>query len=64
MDQKYRREKLKKFRVYYFVGDYFSSRGEEEKSTIILARSESEAEQIVKNNPPRKYDSFGWVEEV
>ena len=64
MDQKYRREKLKKFRVYYFVGDYFSSRGEEEKSTIILARSESEAEQIFKSNPPRKYDSFGWVEEL
>ena len=61
MNQK--RDKLKKFRVYYFIGDYFSSRGEEERSTIILARSESEAEQIFKRNPP-KYDSFGWIEEV
>lgn len=58
-----KREKLKKYRVYYFVGDYFSSRGEQRKSSVILAHSELEAEQIFKLNPPR-YDSFGWIEEI
>lgn len=56
-------EKLKKYRVYYFVGDYWSSKGETRKSTIILARSESEAEKVFKGNSPKNY-RFGWVEEI
>lgn len=58
-----KREKMKRFRVYYFVGDYWSSKGEQRKSTIILARSESEAEQIFKSHPSKDI-SFGWVEEI
>lgn len=55
--------KMKKFRVYYFVGDYWSSGGERRKSYIILAHSEAEAEKIFKTDPP-PYDSFGWIEEI
>lgn len=57
-------EKLKKFKVYYFVGDFFSRQGEEERSVIIKARTEEEAELIFKNCPPKPCDSFGWVEEI
>lgn len=59
-----RREKLKKFKVYYFVGDYWSSSGEEERSVIIKARTEEEAKLIFKSEPPKPCDSFGWVEEI
>ena len=54
-------EKLKKFKIYYFTGDFWSGKGERRKSTIILARSESEAESIFKD----QYSSysFGWIEE-
>ena len=61
---KYRQqhEKLKKFKIYYFTGDFWSGKGERRKSTIILARSESEAESIFKD----QYSSyiFGWIEEM
>lgn len=53
-------EKLKKFKVYYFTGDYWSSKGEIRKQIIIMARSESEAEQIFKDQYPGK--SFGWID--
>lgn len=56
-------EKMKKYRVYYFVGDYWSSKGELRKSTIILAHSESEAEKVFKGISPKNYH-FGWVEEI
>lgn len=58
-----KREKMKKYRVYYFVGDYWSSKGERRKSTIILARSESEAEKIFKLYLSKDI-SFGWIEEI
>lgn len=54
-------EKLKKFKIYYFTGDFWSGKGEHRKSTIILARSESEAEKIFKNQYSNC--SFGWIEE-
>lgn len=55
-------DKLKKFKITYFVGDYFSSKGEEEKTCTILARSETDAERdfysIYRNC------SLGWIEEM
>lgn len=56
--------KLKKFRVYYFVGDYWSSGGEQRKSIIVLAYSESEAEKIFKTQIAPKDASFGWIQEI
>lgn len=57
-----KRDKLKKFKITYFTGDCFSSKGEEEKTCTIIARSESEAERdfyaIYRNC------SFGWIEEI
>lgn len=57
-----KREKLKKFKITYFVGDYFSSKGEEEKTTTIIARSEAEAEKNFYST--YKNCSFGWIEEI
>ncbi len=45
-----KRDRLKKFKITYFVGDYYSSEGEKEKTTTLLARSEDA--------------SFGWIEEI
>lgn len=59
MSQK--REKLKSFKVYYFTGDYWSTKGEKRRYDVIMARSESEAEYIFKRNHPDR--NFGWVEE-
>ena len=42
------KSKLRKFKVFYFIGDYFSSKGEKRRYTIVLANSESEAEYIFK----------------
>lgn len=61
-------DKLKKFKITYFVGNYFSSKGaasiidEEEKTATIIARSEAEAERDF-------YSMFrgchlGWIEEI
>ena len=48
------------YRVYYFTGDFYSSKGEIRKSTIIWAKDENEAEYIAKT---MFLDSqFGWVE--
>lgn len=33
----------KKFIVYYYEGDFFSSKGEKRKSVMITAKSETEA---------------------
>lgn len=55
------KDKLKKFKVFYFVGDYFSSKGERRKWTVIVADSESEAERIFKKQFTNF--SFGWIEE-
>ena len=55
------KSKLRKFKVFYFVGDYFSSEGERRTWTVIVADSESEAERIFKKQFANC--SFGWVEE-
>lgn len=57
-----KRWKLKKFKVIYFTGDYFSSKGEKINFTILLAESEEEAESMFY----RLYEncSIGWIEEV
>lgn len=57
-----KQEKLKSFKVYYFTGDYWSTKGETRRCQVIMAHSESEAEYIfkVQNHPDR---NFGWVEE-
>ena len=57
-----KKHKPKKFRVYYYIGDYFSSKGEERRSTVIYTDSEVEAELIFRSNHPEY--SFGWAEEV
>ena len=55
--------KLKKFRVYYFIGDFWSGKGERRKSTIIMARTESEAERFFKDQ--NRYNcNFGWIESL
>lgn len=55
---------LKKFRIYYFIGDYWSGKGEQRKSTIVLARTESEAEKIFKKEIAPKNANFGWIQEL
>lgn len=55
---------LKKFRIYYFIGDYWSSKGEQRKSTIVLARTESEAEKIFKKEITPRNANFGWIQEL
>lgn len=56
-----KRDKLKSFKVYYFTGDYWSTKGEKRRCEVIMAHSEAEAEYIFKRNNPDR--SFGWVEE-
>lgn len=51
----------KSYRVYYFIGDFWSSQGETRKSMLVRADSEEEAEQFFKSICPDC--SFGWVEE-
>ena len=51
----------RKFKVYYFTGDYFSFKGETRHSCIIEADSEVEAECIFKNLYPNR--NFGWIDE-
>ena len=55
------KDKSKKFKVFYFVGDYFSSKGERRKWTVIVADSELEAERIFKKQFTNC--NFGWIEE-
>lgn len=55
-------DKLKKFKITYFVGDYFSSAGEKQKTTILLARSESEAEEDF--NRTFHGCHLGWIDEL
>lgn len=55
------RKKLKSFKVYYFTGDYWSTKGERRRCQVMMAHSEQEAEYIFKRNNPDL--SFGWVEE-
>ena len=55
------KDKSKKFKVLQFVGDYFSSKGERRKWTVIVADSEEEAEYIFKKQFANC--SFGWIEE-
>lgn len=57
-----KKTKQRKFRVYYFKGDYFSSEGEERYSTVISAPNEQEAERIFKKMNP--HYNFGWVDEI
>lgn len=54
------KNRLHKYKVYYFVGDFYSSKGETRKSTIICAIDENEAEHIAKALFPGT--EFGWVE--
>lgn len=42
-------DKLRKYRIIYFIGDYWSSKGEKQMSMIIMARSESEAEWMFRH---------------
>lgn len=51
---------LHRYKVYYFIGDFYSSQGETRKSTTIWAKDENEAEYIAKTMFPGM--QFGWVE--
>ena len=53
---------LKKFKIYWFTGDYWSSKGEKRHCFVLGAHSESEAEYIFKRNYPDRH--FGWIEEI
>ena len=57
-----KKDKYKKFKVYYFKGDYFSSEGETIYTTVVSARDEADAEYFFKKLHPNC--SFGWVEEL
>ena len=55
--------KTKLFRVYYFVGEPSTGKGEVRKSTILSAETEAEARRRFKNEHPRNFN-FGWAEEI
>ena len=58
-------DKLRKYRIIYLIGDYWSSKGEKQMSMILMARSESEAEQLFKRYYSNgKTNHFGWIEKV
>lgn len=57
-----KRDRLRRFKITYFVGDYYSSDGEEEKSTIIEAENEVEAERLFYYM--FRHNSLGWIEEI
>ena len=58
-------DKLRKYRVIYFIGDYWSTEGEKQMSMIIKARSESEAEWLFRHyHSNGKTNHFGWIEKV
>ena len=58
-------DKLRKYRIIYFIGDYWSSKGEKQMSMILMARSESEAEHLFKRyHSNGKTNHFGWIEKV
>ena len=45
-----KKQKMKRYKVYYFTGDYFSSVGEVRHYTLIEADNEHDAEYIFKKN--------------
>lgn len=57
-----RKGPLKRFKVYWFTGDYWSTEGEKRHCCVISAHSESEAEHNFKRDHPDR--NFGWVEEI
>lgn len=56
------KRKRKPWRVTYFTGDFFSSAGEQMHTTIIMARSEVEAEETF--NYMYKRAHLATIEEV
>lgn len=57
-----KKQKMKRYKVYYFTGDYFSSVGEVRHYTLIEANNEHDAEYIFKKIYPNY--SFGWIEKL
>ena len=55
-------QKLKKFKVYYFIQPEHNWEDEKRASIIINARTESEAEEIFKHEFVNC--GFGWVEKL
>ena len=55
-------QKLKKFKIFYFIEPKHAWEDERRKSIILRAQTESEAEEIF------KYEfldcNFGWIEEL
>ena len=54
----------KKFKVYYYTGDYFSAKGEEQHTMIVEADDEVDAERTFKHFYSQPGYSFGWVERI
>lgn len=59
-----KRDKARKFKVYYFHGDYWSGQDEELDSVIIMADSESDAEQLFIKFYRGHGFSLGWIDEI
>lgn len=57
-----KRQKLKKFKIFYFIEGKHAWDDEKRKSIIIYAESESEAEYFFKCE--FQNCNFGWVEEI
>ena len=57
-----KKQKLKTFKVFYFIEGKHAWDDEKRKSIIIHARSESEAEYFFEYDFPNY--NFGWVEEI
>lgn len=55
-------QKLKRFKIFYFIEPKHAWEDEQRKSTIIHARSESEAKEIFKHEFINY--NFGWIEEL
>lgn len=57
-----KKQQLKRFKVFYFIEPKHAWEDEKRRATVIVASSESEAEEIFKHE---FLDcSFGWVEKL
>ena len=59
-----KQQKQKKFEVFYFIEPEHAWDDEVKASTIIYAKTESEAEKIFKHEFVLDNCSFGWIEEL
>lgn len=53
---------LKRYKIYWFTGDYWSGKDEKRHYQVVSAHSDSEAERMFRMSHPDC--NFGWVEEI